>query len=162
MTRLGLFQIARVVGQVAWWVFIAAVLLATATAAEPVNPSPADTSDCGTSESVVIASCVYVVVPRQSWASYAMTPYATAAFVLVLLVAVTEAVVAGRMVPGLITIAAPVASALIILNTLTRTRWWYGTPDAAQTAALIVIAIAIREVWVHHFAPNPAKDGVAR
>ncbi|MGW2660793.1 hypothetical protein ACWCW7_07485 [Nocardia tengchongensis] len=147
-------MIARGAGQIAWWVFLIALLLAQATAAAGPATSPTvEPFDCDRGESVYTI-CVTTVRHGESWASDVMTPYGRAAFILVLLAAVAEAVAVGRLVPGLITIAVPIVSALIILNTLTRTKWWYDTPDTAQTVALIVVAIAIREVWTHILAPR--------
>lgn len=83
----------------------------------------------------------------------------TAALGLVVLAALTEAVVAGRLVPGLVTVAAPILAAVMIINTLHRNWWWQDGLAAAKSLSIIVTAIAIREVWARFLAPGIETRG---
>ncbi|MFI1918137.1 hypothetical protein [Nocardia sp. NPDC020380] len=158
MTRPWLYRITRIVGEVSWWVFVVAVLLGEATAAGPMTSSLVDRQGCVPGDSVQ-RLCLSTANSPDTLASHAMDPYVTAALALVVLAALIEAVVAGRLVPGLVTVAAPILAAVMIIDTLHRNWWWQGGFAAAKTLAIIVAAIAIREVWAHVLAPGvTARD----
>lgn len=75
------------------------------------------------------------------------------AFCLLVLAALVEAVAAGRVLPGITTIAIPFATATLI---------WYALPRGHETFTLapipalfvILMAVAIRELWERRFAPT--------
>ncbi|MFJ6099355.1 hypothetical protein [Williamsia muralis] len=75
------------------------------------------------------------------------------AFVLVLIAAVVEAIAVRRVVPGIVTVAAPcVAFGLLLLATP-------GVLDSVEfgtmlTMGVVLVAVGVREIWARRFAPH--------
>ncbi|MGW2660795.1 hypothetical protein ACWCW7_07495 [Nocardia tengchongensis] len=155
MTRLDYYRIARATSHIAWWTFVTTVLLVGATAAAgPVTSTARDHFDCGPRPPARMTVCLWAVSRGDYFGLSAMLPVATTAFVLLLLAAITEALIIGRLVPGLITTATPILAALIIITTLKRIDWWSDAATSARALTFIVAAIAIREVWANRLAPR--------
>ncbi|MGK9269571.1 hypothetical protein KXR83_01085 [Williamsia muralis] len=78
------------------------------------------------------------------------------AFAVVIIAAVIEAITSRQLVPGIVTVAAPcVAFGLLLLATpgvLDSVR--FGT---MQTLGVVLVAVAVREVWARGFAPRPGS-----
>ncbi|MFJ6099108.1 hypothetical protein [Williamsia muralis] len=76
-------------------------------------------------------------------------------FVVVLIAAVVEAIAVRQVVPGIVTVAAPcVAFGLLLLATP-------GVLDSVEfstmlTVAVVLVAVAVREIWARGFAPRPS------
>jgi hypothetical protein len=92
---------------------------------------------------------VAVAVPYDLWSDGELL--SAAAFVVVMIAAVAEAISAHRLWQGIVTVAAPcVAFALV----------WIATPgtvtelDTAAAMALVLAAVAVREIWARAFAPR--------
>ena len=77
------------------------------------------------------------------------------AFVLVLIAAAIEAISVRQVPPGIVTVAAPCAAfGLLLLATP-------GVLDSVQlgtmtTIGVVLVAVAVREVWARRFAPQPS------
>lgn len=137
--------------------FVVAVLLGEATAALPVVSVLPTRDEYATADGSPLEVSTSVAVGMEAVPAGVMVSYAMAALGLVVLATVIEAVLVGRLVLGLITVAAPILAALLIIDTLNRIQWWVSAIAAGQTLALIAIGLAIREVWARFLAPGIAN-----
>jgi len=147
-------RIARVIGHVGWWVFVLGAVFTRFV--QPIGFGPrryADylsTEDHGWTAYLPLTDDVFD--DRFAEANIFATVTLVAA-VVVLLAAITEAVLGRRLVTGLLTIAAPlVGGALVFLVAR-------GGIDSAQLRpvilfALALLGVAIREVWSRALAPT--------
>ncbi|WP_030166547.1 MULTISPECIES: hypothetical protein [Actinomycetes] len=160
MTWHRVFPLAHITGHVAWWAFVVVTLFAGGvtwttsewgwTAYTPLTDPPVAIANFTGSSSF----------EANSWPGPGAEPWAelevlsVAALIVVLLAAVAEALSVRRLVPGVVTVAAPcVAFGLLLLATpgvLDSVR--FGT---MQTLGLVLVAVAVREVWARRFAPRP-------
>ena len=162
MSRPKVHLVARLAGHAAWWVFVVATLFAGGITwlgndHEYQHPpfllrsdewmvySTVPESSQATAEYVDVA----VALPYEWWRDGELL--SAAMFVLVMIAAVVEAAAARRLWRGLITVGAPcVALGLLVI----------ATPDtdveSDMTAALVLVlvAVAVREVWARCFAPR--------
>lgn len=75
------------------------------------------------------------------------------AFVVVLIAAVTEAISARRLAAGVVTVAAPCV-ALGLLLVVTPGVADSGGFNTMLTMGVVLVAVAVREVWARRFAPG--------
>jgi heme/copper-type cytochrome/quinol oxidase subunit 1 len=150
MTRHCVFSLARTIGHCSWWAFVVATLFAGGiartrgewgwTAYTPLTESPVAVTSFGSYD---------------PWTG--LEVWSVIAFVVVLIAAAVEAVAARQVVPGVVTVAAPcVAFGLLLLGTpgvLDIVR--FGT---MQTLCVVLVAVAVREVWARRFAPRPTTE----
>ncbi|ORM38306.1 hypothetical protein BFL43_00170 [Williamsia sp. 1135] len=154
---------ARVSGHISWWVFVVATLFAgginwwgrqstfAASFADDVGwtiYAPVRTTGSG-----------YIDVQwEQTYDRWWQSPgvYGVIAFVIVVITAVTTAFIGGRIASGIGTVLVPFAAlGLFVL----------ATPDAVEgvelstilSMLLVLVAIAIREVWMRAGPPAPAR-----
>ncbi|MEC3917910.1 hypothetical protein [Nocardia sp. CDC160] len=136
MTRYRTFRAAKLAGHAFWWLFLVSTLLSgnydwTAHPGQPrryADYVPSDGFD-------------------------PLGPIQLAAFCLVILAAVVEAVAIRRPIAGVLTIVIPFVSAILIHLALPR---GYTNDTLAPIPALVLIlaAVAIRELWERDFAPR--------
>ena len=169
MTSERVFPIARATGHIAWWIFVVTTLFAggiswagvgnrlddgfldasfTArssgwTAYTPLTDTPVGIANFSASP------------PYDRWTDPEF--WSIVAFSVVLIAAVIEAISVRRTLPGVVTIAAPcVALGLLLLatpGTLDRVEF-----DTMTAMAVVLVAIAVREVWARRFAPSPSSQ----
>lgn len=163
MTRQRTHALARITGHAAWWVFVVGTLVAGGITwlgidhdyYRPFIPSSDEWTAYTplTDETFVGADSVDVAMlySYDRWTHGEML--SALAFVVVLIAAVVEAVSAGRLRQGVITVLAPcVALGLLLIATP-------GTIDDSglelgTAVFLILAAVAVREVWARGFAPR--------
>ena len=160
MSRLKLHQLSRITGHVAWWVFVVATIFAGGITwlgndHEYQHPpfllrsdewmvySTVPESSQATAEYVDVA----VALPYEWWRDG--ESLSAAMFMVVMIAAVVEAASARRLWRGLITVGAPcVALGLLVIATP-------GTDaesDMTTALVLVLVAVAVREVWARCFA----------
>lgn len=162
MTPHHVFSFARIVGHSAWWVFMVVTLFAGGVTWTGASRYLGATSTGWSGNSVAyrpIQSPV-AIANFTGTSSFYDDPWteleilSVIAISVVLIAAVIEAVSARQLLRGAGTIAAPcVAFALLLLATP-------GVLDnlhlgTTQTLALVLAAVAVREVWARGFAPLP-------
>lgn len=167
MTWHRAFPIARITGHVAWWVFVVVTLFAggvTWTGATEYLGPTFDTGWSGNQQAYSEIKAPVAIANFTGASSFEhdlwtdpwteLEVLSVAAFVVVLLAAVVEALSSRQLVPGIVTVAAPcVAFGLLLLATpgvLDSVR--FGT---MQTLGVVLVAVAVREVWARGFAPRP-------
>lgn len=158
MTRYHVFSLARIAGHSAWWVFVVSALFAGG-----VTWAGSDRSFIGvgfsprrsasyTSDGDVFSDFYgYASSSYDRWTDPEL--WSVVAFVVVLIAAVVEAVSVRQVVPGIVTVLAPcVAFGLLVL----------ATPGVLETVGfdtmtamgMVLVAVAVREVWARRFAPR--------
>jgi hypothetical protein len=153
-----MFSLARIAGHSAWWAFVVATLFAggiTWTGLDryiPVIPLPRgsgwiDISPGSTFMIADIAGSSY-----DPWSDPEL--WSAIAFAAVLIAAVLEAISAREVLPGIMTVAAPCIGWGLLLSTTP------GVFDSVrfntmQAMAVVLLAVAVREVWARRFAPRP-------
>ncbi|HEY9312398.1 hypothetical protein [Williamsia sp.] len=167
MTSSRVFPFARITGHIAWWIFVVTTLFAGGItwtdAHNRFGDSYIDASfTAGSSGWIAYTPLTDSPIgianftgspPYDRWTDPAF--WSLLAFAVVLIAAVIEAISARRLLPGIVTVAAPcVALGLLVLATP-------GTLDsvALDTMAAmsaVLVAVAIREVWARRFAPRPS------
>ena len=163
MTRQRVFALARITGHAAWWVFVVTTLFAGGITwlgldqdyYQPfIPPSDGWTAYTPLSDETFEGAGyidVDVLYSYDRWTHGEML--SASAFVVVLVAAVVEAVSAGRLRQGVVTVLAPCAAlGLLVIATP-------GTIDDSglglgAAVSLILAAVAIREVWARGFAPR--------
>lgn len=165
MTRHRVFSLARITGHAAWWVFMVATLFAGGITWTGIDRSFFEAGFEARSGVTYTGDYVYSDgdVLSYQFGDLASTSYdrwtelelwSLVAFVVVLIAAVVEAISARRLLPGVVTVAAPcVAFGLLLLATP-------GVLDIVEfdttlTMSVVLIAVAAREVWARRFAPKP-------
>ncbi|MFB7718775.1 hypothetical protein [Nocardia sp. NPDC056100] len=151
MTRGRLFRIARITGHLGWWTFVVAVLLGTAMSA--AADIPIGRKECSPGDSV-LRVCLSVTESAGPPGAGAMAGYATVALGVVVVAAIIEAVVVGERVAGVVTVTVPIVAAALMIKVLNGTGWWSDSSGSVRTVAIVVAAIAAREVWAFGFAPG--------
>ncbi|MCG7634647.1 hypothetical protein MHN80_20245 [Gordonia McavH-238-E] len=159
MTRKRVLFTARTVGHVMWWVFVVAALFASGITWWMTEYVAVDASFVGRSYGWTIYTPTtvagYVDLMRSSGPEWWQDPavYALAAFVAVVIAAIVDALAARRLIAGIITVAAPfVALGLFVLATPGAVDEVY--PHGTVSLVLILIGVAIREVWMRAIAPG--------
>ena len=164
MTRHSVFSLARITGHAAWWIFVVATLFAGGITwtgvsrygnyigATSLTKEYGWTAYTGLTDSPVgIAD--FAGSSYDPWRDFEL--WSAIAFGAVLIAAVVEAISARQLLPGLVTVAAPcVAFGLLLLV----------TPGVLDTVgfdtmvamAVVLIAVAVREIWARRFAPRPS------
>lgn len=163
MTWHRVFPLARITGHVAWWVFVVVTLFAggiTWTGASEYLGSASGTVWSENRQAYSEITAPVAIANFTGASSFEHDPWtqlevlSVTAFAVVLLAAVIEAIASRQVVPGIVTIAAPCAAfGLLLLATpgvLDSVR--FGT---MQTLGVVLIAVAVREVWARRFAPRP-------
>ncbi|MGY3554932.1 hypothetical protein [Williamsia sp. R60] len=174
MTWHRVFPLARITGHVAWWVFVVVTLFAggiTWTGASEYLGPASGTGWSGNRQAYSEITAPVAIAnftgtssfEANSWPGPGADPWtelevlSVIAFVVVILAAVAAAISVRRLVPGVVTVAAPcVAFGLLLLATpgvLDSVR--FGT---MQTLGLVLVAVAVREVWARRFAPRSGID----
>jgi hypothetical protein len=166
MTRHRVFSLARITGHVAWWIFVVATLFAGGITwtgvSNRLNSSFVDASFTARSfgwtaytpltDSPVGIANFSASPPYDRWTDPEF--WSMVAFTVVLIAAVIEAISARHALPGMATVAAPcVALGLLLLATP-------GILDSVEldtmsAMGVVLVAIAVREVWARQFAPRP-------
>ena len=164
MTRQRALSLARNTGHTAWWVFVVATLFAggitwtsVSTYGNYIGVTSFTQQTGWTAYTPMTDSSIdFVDFDSSSYDPWTeLELLSAAAFFVVLVAAVVEALSARQMVPGIVTVAAPcVAFGMLLLAT----PGGVGTVefDATVTVAVVLIAVAVREVWARRFAPNPS------
>lgn len=158
MTRHRTFTAARNTGHIAWWVFVVATLFAGGVTWLGLGEeAPFSTRTTGwtsytplTDYPVSIANLAGPA-PYEWWTEPEV--FAALAFAVVVLAAAVEAIAVRQLVPGVVTIAAPLV-ALVILIFVTPTVFTSFELTKIPTMALVLLAVAVREVWARRFAPG--------
>ncbi|GAB0107946.1 hypothetical protein JMUB6875_69490 [Nocardia sp. JMUB6875] len=153
MTRYQAFRTAHIAGHAFWWVFVVAAMLGGGitwfssgqdddfgwTAYTPLTDVPRRYTDYLPSDGFDQMGVISLI-----------------GFCLLVLAAVAEAVVVRRFAAGAITVTVPFAAAVLIWCALPRGHWnFYLKPVTALL--VILVAVAIREVWERRFAPTIAR-----
>ena len=164
MTRHRLFSHARITGHSAWWIFMVATLYAggiTWTGVSRYGSYIGATSFTKEYGWTAYTGLTDLPVGIADFAGSSYDPWtdpelwSAIAFGAVLIAAVVEAVSAREVLPGIVTVAAPcVAFGLLLLATP-------GVLDSVQlgtmtTIGVVLVAVAVREVWARRFAPQPS------
>lgn len=157
MTRHRIFTAARNTGHIAWWVFVVATLFGGGVTWLGLGEeAPFSTRSTGwtsytplTDHPVGIANFAGPA-PYEWWTEPEV--FAAVAFALVVLAAAGEAIAVRQIVRGVVTVAAPFV-ALGILLFVTPTVVTSIELDKIPTMALVLLAVAVREVWARRFAP---------
>ena len=163
MTRYRVFSLARITGHTAWWIFVVATLFAGGITWTGVSrygnyKATSFTKEYGwtaytglTDAPVGIAN--FVGSSYDPWSDPEL--WSAIVFGVVLVAAVVEAISAREVLPGIVTVAAPcVAFGLLLLATP-------GVLDGIQlgtttTIGVVLVAVAVREVWARRLAPQPS------
>ncbi|MEZ0363701.1 hypothetical protein ACAG26_08355 [Mycobacterium sp. pUA109] len=138
-------RVSRVLGHVGWWVFIVGRLLGELPAGAVLprryaDPAPAD------------GFCVANVLVAAAWI----------ALVIVVIAAIVDAVLLRRWWFGLATAAAPFLGAVIVLFALHERAGSAGGSlqlGSITTAVLVLLGIAVREVWSRSVVPLVSTNG---
>ena len=164
ITRHRVFSLARTTGHAAWWVFMVATLFAGGITWTGIDRSYFEAGFEARSGATYTGDYVYSDgdVLSYHFGEVASTSFdrwtelelwSLVAFVVVLIAAVVEAVAARRLLPGVVTVAAPcVAFGLLLLATpgvLDTVEF-----DTTLTMSVVLIAVAVREAWARRFAPK--------
>ncbi|MCK0515635.1 hypothetical protein [Williamsia sp. DF01-3] len=162
MTRYRVFSLARITGHAAWWVFMVATMFAggiTWTGVSRYGNYIGATSFTKEYGWTAYTGLTDSPVGIANFASSSYDPWtdpelwSAIAFGAVLIAAVVEAISARKVLPGIVTVAAPcVAFGLLLLATP-------GVLDTVEfdtilTMGVVLIAIAVREIWARRLAPK--------
>ncbi|PZU01675.1 MAG: hypothetical protein DI630_11470 [Gordonia sp. (in: high G+C Gram-positive bacteria)] len=171
MNRYRVFSLTRITGHVSWWVFVVVTLFAggiTWTGASEYLGPASGTGWSGNRQAYSEIKAPVAIANFTGTSSFDANPWpgsgadpwtqlevlSVIAFAVVIIAAVIEAVSSRQVVPGIVTVAAPcVAFGLLLLATpgvLDSVR--FGT---MQTLGVVLVAVAVREVWARRFAPRP-------
>lgn len=163
MTWHRVSPIARITGHVAWWVFVVVTLFAggvTWTGATEYLGPTFDTGWSGNQQAYSEIKAPVAIANFTGGSSFDHDPWtqlevlSVIAFAVVIVAAVIEVIASRQMVPGIVTVAAPcVAFGLLLLATP-------GVLDSVrlgtmQTLGVVLVAVAVREMWARGFAPRP-------
>lgn len=160
MTRHRAISPARILGHCAWWIFVVATLFAggiTWTGVDRYVPFVPVLHGAGWIDIPSTDAPVAIV----DFAGTAYDPgvdpeiVSVVAFVVVLIAATVEAISVRQVLPGMATVAAPcVALGLLLLATPGVLQ--SVSLDTLATMGIVLIAVAVREVWARRFAPSPS------
>lgn len=165
MSRHRVFSLARTTGHAAWWIFVVATLFAGGITwtgvsrygnyigATSFTKEYGWTAYTGLTDSPVGIADYLGSSSYDPWRDFEL--WSAIAFGAVLIAAVVEAISAREVLPGLVTVAAPcVAFGLLLLVTpgVLDTVGF----DTMATMAVVLIAVAVREIWARWFAPRPS------
>ena len=163
MNRYRVFSLTRITGHVSWWVFVVVTLFAggiTWTGASEYLGPASGTGWSGNRQAYSEIKAPVAIANFTGTSSFEHDPWtqlevlSVIAFAVVIIAAVIEAVSSRQVVPGIVTVAAPcVAFGLLLLATpgvLDSVR--FGT---MQTLGVVLVAVAVRELWARRFAPRP-------
>jgi|GEM_PF-5836629 len=164
MARHRVFSLARVTGHGAWWIFVVATLFAGGitwtgvsrygnyigatsfakeygwTAFTGLTDSPVGIAD--------LAGSSY-----DPWSNPEL--WSAIAFGAVLIAAVVEAISAREVLHGIVTVAAPCVAFGLLLLVTPGVLDTFGF-DTMVTMSVVLLAVAVREVWARRFAPRPS------
>jgi heme/copper-type cytochrome/quinol oxidase subunit 1 len=158
-------RIAHVTGAVSWWVFVVARLMTEMNSAALNSGLPRRYADYD--ESIFGVGLGH---NDFGWTAYqplndvffivnVIASIAVAALAITAIAAVVEAISVARWPTGIATILAPITGAAIILTAL-----YYGTGfggclrlNLLIVFALVLLGVAIREVWSRVGAPRPTR-----
>ena len=162
-----MMRVARVVGHAAWWVFVVAVLLAGGVTWWS-SYSMVDASFWGSTgwtaytplrtTDEIGAGVRWSAGTEHWWQDVGV--YALIAFVVVIVAGVIDAVAGRRIAPGLVTVLVPFISlGFFVLATP-------GTFDgftfrAVLMMLIVLVGVAIREVWMRVFLPRFVDRSIA-
>ncbi|MGY3556539.1 MULTISPECIES: hypothetical protein [Actinomycetes] len=168
MTRHRVFSLARITGHSVWWVFMVVTLFAggitwTGASSYGYGYFLGATSFAGWSGDWTANTPIQAPVAITDFAASSsyqdpwtqLEVWSVVTFVVVLIAAVVEAIAVRQVVPGIVTVAAPcVAFGLLLLATP-------GVLDSVEfstmlTVAVVLVAVAVREIWARGFAPRPS------
>ncbi|MEC3918636.1 hypothetical protein [Nocardia sp. CDC160] len=150
MTRYQLFRVARICGYAFWWFFIAATMVAGGI-------SWFGDSDRGDAGWIVHGSRMgeprrYTdYVPSDGFDITSGLTFV--AFCLLVLAAVAEAVAVRRVAAGIITVLVPFVTAALIWAAMPLGHWSFFL-ESVPAVLVILVAVAIREVWTRRLAPS--------
>lgn len=167
--RWHIARVAHVSGDVAWWVFVVARLMAEMnTSGLPRRYADYEPPavfgiglghvDAGWTAYTPLTDHPAPGLSDRFLSADIMSAWVIGALVLVVIAAVVEAGAVGRWPVGAGTIAAPIIGATVVLTALyERTGSFTGgvQPNLVAVFALVLIGIAIRQVWSQAVAPRP-------
>ena len=163
MTWHRAFPLALITGHVAWWVFVVVTLFAggiTWTGASEYLGPTSGTGWSGNRQAYSEITAPVAIANFTGASSFEHDPWtqlevlSVTAFAVVLLAAVIEAIASRQVVPGIVTVAAPCVAFGLLLSATP------GVLDSIQfgtmqTLGVVLVAVAVREVWARRFAPGP-------
>jgi hypothetical protein len=165
VNRWRIARIAHVTGHASWWVFVVGLLTAEKemfglprryadyTADSPFGTEFGWTAYTPVTDRSEIADFFYSTNCIATAAAVALT--------VTVLAAVVEAVAAGRWAAGVGTVLAPVIGAAVIIGALqTSPGHFSGGVQLSPVLVfvLVLLGVAIREVWSRRFAPLPPRE----
>ncbi|MEU1210805.1 hypothetical protein [Nocardia sp. NPDC005825] len=142
MTRDRLFRFVHVTGHVCWWVFVVATLWPGST-------------DVGWTSYGDMPRRYADYVPSDGFCT--ASPIAAVAFLVLIIAAAVEAASVGRLIPGLMTVGTPFVAAIVIWTVNPSTCGGHGDSAVFPALPIVLLAIALREVWARAFAPHPSS-----
>jgi hypothetical protein len=159
------FRIARASGHVAWWIFVVATLFAGGVTWLRERVFVGGVSygrvDRWLSHSSYVpeydGATSFVATRNGSMSDWFGDPasYSMVAFIVVAATALVEALVVRRLVPGLVTVAVPFV-ALVMIASVTPFGFWNLELRPVLAMAVVLAAVAVREMWVHTYSPAVA------
>ncbi|MFE3100063.1 hypothetical protein ACFROC_00180 [Nocardia tengchongensis] len=144
MTRDRLFRFVHVTGHACWWIFVVATLWPETTrygwTAYGLSEAPRRYADYQPSDGFCMA-----------------TPVAGLAFLVLIIAATVEAAAVGRLIPGLVTVFVPFSAAIVIWSVAPGGCGGHADTAVFPALAIVLLAVAAREVWARAFAPHPSS-----
>lgn len=158
MNRYKMFRRAHTAGDVFWWIFVVATLLAGGITWFGVDVY----DDFGWTAYAPLTS------QSQQYANYvplarfgAIESVSAVSFCLLVLAALVEAVVVRRLVAGIVTVAVPFVAAALMWSALPRGHSSFSVETISALLGVLA-AVAIRELWERRVARTVDRDEHAR
>ncbi|MEV0673122.1 hypothetical protein [Mycobacterium sp. NPDC050441] len=150
--RYAIARIAHVTGDAAWWIFVVARLMAE------MNSYGMPRRYADFSEDSLFG--VGLGQGDYFYSTNLISSVAIVALTVTVIGAVTEAVAVGKWPIGIGTILAPVTSAAVVLVALYARTGFAGELQLNPIVVLVLVllGVAVREVWSRAFAPRPSRD----
>ncbi|MGW4100642.1 hypothetical protein [Mycobacterium sp. NPDC004974] len=163
-------RIARVTGDVSWWVFVIARLAAEMNSfglprryadysSEPIFGVGLGHTDFGWTAYEPLTDQPPSLVTDFFYSTNVVSSIAAVALAVTVTAAVVEAVAVGRWPAGVATILTPIAGAGVILTALHYRSGFAGGLQLNPTVmfGLVLLGVAIREVWSRAWAPRRTR-----
>lgn len=137
-----MFRFVHVTGHACWWIFVVATLWP-------------ETTRYGWTAGADMPRRYADYVPSDGFCM--ATPVAGLAFLVLIIAAAVEAASVGRLVPGLVTVGVPFLAAIVIWSVAPGGCGGHTDTALFPAMAIVLLAIAVREVWARAFAPHPSS-----
>ncbi|WP_135453505.1 hypothetical protein [Mycobacterium sp. DL99] len=163
-------RVARVTGDVSWWIFVVARLMTEMTSfGMPRRYADYDEStfgvglgqsDFGWTAYEPLTDQPPSTLTDPFYSANIIATVAAAALAVTVIAAVVEAVAVGRWPAGIATVVTPIFGSALILTALHYRSGFAGELQLNLTAVfvLVLIGVAVREVWSRGFAPRPKRE----